>query len=611
MFAVGVLAIVFGLFLPGAAILAWARPSLRASALIALAFPLSFGATHVLVAGLVLLGAFNKYSLFIAVLLSIVALILGFTRRGAEGPRASAAPWRLTDFILVAYAGQAVLISAAGWAKRLGTVFGEWDAVVSWNRWALDWTSGILPRGTWEYPQAVPTLYALTYKMIDAPEVQFFAKAAVMAFYPIALFSAGALGIYRESWRRAGLYSCAFLAFLLHNSQSVYSGYADTPLAAILAASQAVWIWGVNCEDEREGHFALNLASCFAAIAALTKQGGLPWALLMPAFTMSFYYLGKKPVRTCARLWLMPAVAIVAWYGYKLIQFRMGLDSSVVSGISQYYGVSIWLRPAHAWPSFYEMFARWPHGFWYFSAWALAIFASSSSRAAMWLSIYSFGMSIAWVFGTSYDARNLGGALPALALAAGLGLEEALDRAAKRWPRFRAGDRAGGERIAALLRRLSRFFLARKALAVPGLAAAVVAATAWGTVEFPSSRLTSEAVRLEKRIGSAEINDELFRLHDAGLLKGKVLTSYAYAGFLPGLQDHWQVATCHAPLLPFQEIPRGITVGWILSENYCSPSWTAELDRLVDEGVLERGYRSSAGSQFYKVKATFAEPDGT
>ena len=54
----------------------------------------------------------------------------------------------------------AAMVVIAGFAlaslAQFGQIFQQWDAVISWNRWAIDWSANRLPTFTSLYPQLLP-----------------------------------------------------------------------------------------------------------------------------------------------------------------------------------------------------------------------------------------------------------------------------------------------------------------------------------------------------------------------------------------------------------------------------------------------------------------------
>ncbi|MFH0996859.1 MAG: hypothetical protein V1844_15395 [Pseudomonadota bacterium] len=67
-------------------------------------------------------------------------------------------------------------------------VFEEWDAVVSWSRWAVDWYEGHWPVETYGYPQLVPVMWSVTYLWLGSDQIEIFSRA-MMGLFPIAILA--------------------------------------------------------------------------------------------------------------------------------------------------------------------------------------------------------------------------------------------------------------------------------------------------------------------------------------------------------------------------------------------------------------------------------------
>ena len=68
--------------------------------------------------------------------------------------------------------------------KNTGNVFYSWDAVVSYNEWAINFSNSIYPGGMVR-PELIPKLWSMTY-LITSSEIEFFAKFTTV-IYPILI----------------------------------------------------------------------------------------------------------------------------------------------------------------------------------------------------------------------------------------------------------------------------------------------------------------------------------------------------------------------------------------------------------------------------------------
>lgn len=67
-----------------------------------------------------------------------------------------------------------LLFSLYKMIRLVGGVFTNWDAVVSWNQWAISWALNEFPHGTYNYPQLLPISESISYVLMDSTGIQFF-----------------------------------------------------------------------------------------------------------------------------------------------------------------------------------------------------------------------------------------------------------------------------------------------------------------------------------------------------------------------------------------------------------------------------------------------------
>src|SRR4029078_6877806 len=160
--------------------------------------------------------------------------------------------------------------------------FMDWDAVVSWNRWAVDWASDQFPRVTWMYPQLMPSVWSIIYLFIDTTHLQFFSKA-IMAWLPLLV-----LLLFADMTIEDGLLTGVIAAWasgmmLTNIGHWALNGYAEVPSGVMgFIAFYAAWL-----SARRPGNRAEWLALIGAVVAAgamLTKQSGVFFALCYPLF---------------------------------------------------------------------------------------------------------------------------------------------------------------------------------------------------------------------------------------------------------------------------------------------------------------------------------------
>jgi hypothetical protein len=219
--------------------------------------------------------------------------------------------------------------------STIGSVFNGWDDVVSWNRWAVDWSEGILPRLTWHYPQVLPASWSISYVFLNNSRIQFFAKATSTIFPILSLLAI--FDYWRQSKQNAYLYATSILAilYLLFACEILKRGYADIPVSFMALAAFLLLLGkgGISPYEKRAGN--VYLATILCACAALTKQSGIYFAAIFPVFS---YLLAsqddKSPMRNRVKTTIYQYVILISlispWYMYIDYTIRTGSNQSEV-----------------------------------------------------------------------------------------------------------------------------------------------------------------------------------------------------------------------------------------------------------------------------------------
>jgi hypothetical protein len=522
-------------FLPGYLILATAgvRASSALQAVLR-AFAVSLLANFVLVWLLTVAGVYGPAALYVVFALECAwfarlqwgkPIPADLLRRARESLRGAPAPFLLA--LALALATGAVFAAYA--LQNHDAVFGEWDAIVSWNRWALDWAQGRLPRKAFHYPQLVPASWSLLYVFSQDTVVQASARV-LQALYPLGVV----LVLLEAGLRRRSvplLVAAPIWAALAHLVAAPWgalphvlsNGYVEIPVAffALLAVATAIY-----ADERTEGTWLLALL--FACGAALTKQAGL----YVLAFVWGWGLLAVRRSGFALRSGLLVLVLVGSWYGLKELEIRAGADGSeiawVTGGVHAGRGALERLLNAakllRAVPLLGSL--GWPGAI--AAACLLALSLRHPLQRVLVLALLLPFLAI-WLLLFSYDTRNASLALPFLALA--------LAHAFARRP-------AGGSVPAAPVAPLAAPDAARPRwrwtrLQVVG--AAVVAVGLLGGVAYSDEDARKSQVAQQREIGDPGLNQEIYRFFDVEPVHGKVLTGYQVLGFLPGFQDRMVV----------------------------------------------------------------------
>lgn len=115
--------------------------------------------------------------------------------------------------------------------KNIGSVFGTWDAVISWNRWAVEWAKGTIPGDVQYYPQLLPANWSVIYVILQNSAIQLFAKSIMPLFFMFTLLLNFDLGWERKSF---GLLLGVTITRYMEKrflGEFIADGYADIPVA--------------------------------------------------------------------------------------------------------------------------------------------------------------------------------------------------------------------------------------------------------------------------------------------------------------------------------------------------------------------------------------------
>ncbi|MDP3685109.1 MAG: hypothetical protein Q8S01_14370, partial [Ignavibacteria bacterium] len=204
--------------------------------------------------------------------------------------------------------------------KQIGSVFGYWDSVISYNRWATEWSQGVFPTSACEYPQLLPANWSLTYVLTQS-QVVIFAKLIQGVFPILFVLAMFDLGLTLGS---AGFLFGVPLSLLLLKKfavVSLFEGFMDVAVTTFIFL--AFYIIFTDFYNNRYSQKTLWLSGILILAAAMTKQPGVlafgAWVLIN-----FFLHLAKNP----GKIWnsikkifnpvLVFLLLIALWYLFKM-----------------------------------------------------------------------------------------------------------------------------------------------------------------------------------------------------------------------------------------------------------------------------------------------------
>ena len=466
---------------------------------------------------------------------------------------------------------------------NMGSVFDGWDAVMSWNPWAVSWATGQIPLHTGRYPQLIPINWSLTYVFMGNTNIQFFAKTLMPLFPLFILVMMFDLGLNEKS---AGAFIGVVLARLILKKfllDEFSNGYVDLAISFFAFLTIYTLLKAHKSPDKDYRNQALLLGGIFAAGAAITKQAGVYILAVFPI--LAFFLLIKPFHRPIPReVWkkflmvLLIAVIIAApWYIYKQVVFMGNLDTTETSGnisvASATYGnVPLLTQMLDALRSLDKYF-------WMLLFLLPALLLLDSPYR--WIVILIiFPIALIWSGIASYDHRNLSVIYPLMGLATGMAIQRLVELSLSLGARIKLHQ----WKILPLL--------------------LVVLLIAIGILDYklPAASLQERQIALQKQLFSPSKNEQIYALIASAGPQTKILTNYPIH-ILPGLENN-QVNFFFSDFQGFMDWIQEPDIQYIFVPTYASDQIKNYIDQALANGTFERVFNDTEWIPFtmYKIR---------
>jgi len=599
MVILGFLSIFQVAFLPGLIVTLFLRIRTMLQRIL-LAFAFSLLINHFLVVVLVLLGIFTQPVVWAIFLIELLTLffILRYQRitipykttwfvpgmSYKEFPTRSF--WSVFVLLLVGlFSAISLWVVISKVLSVTPGVFNLWDDFTSFNRWALDWYSGIFPLDTNYYPQLIPAVWSMAYKFVGNADIQFFAKG-IMGLFPIFLLLVFVDLFYRFR-RLSFLVGLIFTTILMMAFAWIYvgSGYVDFPIAFF--AFMAYYVLIPDLLEKKFNAVNLILASILVASAVLTKQAG--FYMLIPLLIWGGILLSRQKLALKNILkWLaisMITFLIVAspWYAYKAWQVSIGQDSSNVTSIQRalvrqsgdistgerLYQSAKRVAVQLTGQTLQSLRITYPISDGQIAippivvilitlVWLIfLLFAWGNVIARYALLLVGIPFYIIWAAKYSYDYRNLVLVLPFFGMAAGFGFMNVLRGLSGI---LRRKVRHGVEHIT----ESTRTIILRPQFLVAIAIIIGIAALLYGQSKYPSEELYRMHNQKMRSVGMQWINEPLYDYYDTHGFTGKVRTMYLPMAYLPELKEYTIAVPDTLTLSALEEFEQDPSIHYVL-----------------------------------------------
>jgi len=409
-----------------------------------------------------------------------------------------------------------------------GSVFTHWDAVFSWNRWAIDWYLNDIPGLTYLYPQLIPANWSLSYILMQDHTLQFAAKSIMPLFALSILFVF--YDLYLTKKNAVFILSIFFFSALslLYSLPYIDSGYVDFAVAFFSMITFHA-ILRSDPDDPGSNNIVVLL---FATAAAATKQAGFIILVFSVIWLTCLMIKNRKtlsPGKAVVKIlnYILIILLGLYWYIIKLVDIAMGRDFSTLKFllVDIYHDATLVQRLANslenlrASPVFFLVLI------------ALSLF-SLFNRRSRWFTLgITIPSIIIWGLFFSYDDRNIIVSFPFLAYSASYGTAY-LYRILK-------------------LGKLKEYFVSK----FPGLSMhrPAVKIRLWpGRVLFLlvflailgsiflvgayGDTIKLRQIEKQKTIGNPGLNQQIYDYKEEYGIEGKIITDYYWITVMPGFE---------------------------------------------------------------------------
>jgi hypothetical protein len=303
-----------------------------------------------------------------------------------------------------------IIVGRNGLAN-LGNVFLNADAVMSWNRWAVELATLGAPIDPRMYPQLLPSVISIPYVFMNDSWIQFFSFAICLIFPSWAILVC--LTIFKK-FPLSSFLSAITLYFWPIKKFNYYIGYVDLPITIFGFMVLAAVIWGYK-ESKIVRIKSFILASFFMGATCALKYAGFMLLLFFPLIIFDFKLLESIDKKLKFKLIILSFIIIaffsLPWHIYNQIQILNGLT---------YDNTLDLVEQAHNNISFIQRIISVYDKYSVFYLLLVLIISCLFINKNKYITIFALSYSFIWLLLFSYDDRNFYLALPYISFSIGL-----------------------------------------------------------------------------------------------------------------------------------------------------------------------------------------------
>lgn len=306
--------------------------------------------------------------------------------------------------------------------------FYDWDAVISWNRWAVEIARGNYSSHT-AYPIGIPTLWSYVYLSQDNDSVYYIAKFIMPIVEIVVLISAveRLINIRRLSSAPFVLFT---LIFILTYGHDIESGYADAPLALFVFIF--LYLLLDYLKEEKKFNIERELLLFFlASFCAVIKQPGIVILALYISFQLrAIIFNNEKRYFRIIFIFisLAPLALFLILFKYQEHPAQIFGNLNYLMSLSSSSNKLQIIQVLNGFKTFASLSGNMQTFFLTILSLGFIIFYWRQLRTeiVLILTVFTFGF-VSYIYCCSYDGRNAMWLMGVLYALATLGLEKLID----------------------------------------------------------------------------------------------------------------------------------------------------------------------------------------
>ena len=282
--------------------------------------------------------------------------------------------------------------------KNTGNVFYSWDAVVSYNEWAINFSNSIYPGGMVR-PELIPKLWSMTY-LITSSEIEFFAKFTTV-IYPILILLVCLDEILVNKRPSNYIKLFLFCLYFYYQRNFILTGYVDTALVAIVT----IFFYLLN---KKTNYKTQSLQATTILVSLGIKLSGL--------FTL-FYFLSLKKNSLIFKA-IVLVITLLYFIALYFNSFHNFFGQTIFNEMGQLDDFNLENKIR------YSLFLLKDSNLFYFLL--IPFFGLLLNETRRILFLFIFPGIIYWMLFLSYDIRNMLFTIPAIIIVNSILIERVL-----------------------------------------------------------------------------------------------------------------------------------------------------------------------------------------